>query len=545
MKTFKILDCTVRDGGYINNWGFSREFVAEMYQASAEAGTDIFEIGFLSNDTTLPLWRQSPPSEVLAIRKGRKTAISAMLEANTVGIKLGAPAETGIDILRIALNRDKIEASLPKMAEYRHQGYKVFVQLMGITGYTDMQILQAVEILTKSTYVDVISIGDSYGSLIPNRTRDIVSLIAKNTSLEVGLHAHNNMLLGMANVLEAVNAGATYIDASMYGMGRGGGNVPLELVLSYFAKKYPERYDVSPVLEFVDQKMSQLKREYSWGYSVAALLSGVYECHPYYTSKLVETREFTISQVLKATQKISNMDVIGFSQNVLAEIVGSPDFLFAGNDEQSLHKFIEKNIHTATYAQRHAGRDFLILGNGPSLVENKSEIEEFIKQKDPIILGANNLDKMFVPHYHAFTNQRRYEQFHHTCSPESELLLGPNISVRGEQKYDRIVCYDSALTPLKIMRDVITSNCRSVSVLLGAVAIVMGAKSIYFAGLDGYLDGKTLFYCEDENTDYRYLQEKHNSNEKYLFELKQLAENNCGIRIKSITPSTYHALKEF
>ncbi|BAE85095.1 aldolase catalytic domain-containing protein [Desulfitobacterium hafniense] len=541
-KQFIMLDCTVRDGGYINNWAFPIEIVASMYKASSTAGVEIFEIGFLSEDTSLPLWRQSPAWAVKQVTQEYQGAqISAILEANTVGMKLGIPEETGIDVLRIALNKDKVVECIPKMADYKAQGYTVFVQLMGITGYTDIEILNICKLLDECGYIDYINIGDSYGSLLPERTTEIISMMKRNTRLKVGLHAHNNMQLGMANVLAAVAAGANIVDGSLYGMGRGGGNVPLELLLSYYGKKFPDCYDVLPVLDFIDRYMIRIRQEFEWGYTLNNLLSGVYECHPYYTSKLIDKREYTIEQVLKTVKIVSSSEVIGFSDEFLNKIIESG--LLQRNDEKeySLEEYVTLYAGHVPYTNRYKGRDFLILGNGPTLIECKETIDSFIQKHNPVVLGANNLSNLYIPDYHAFNNQRRFEQYGNSVHSSSKLLLGPSINAKNiKYEYEPIICYNSPLTPLKIIEDIISSNCRSISVLLGAIALVMGARNIYFAGMDGYLNQERLhFYDEDESQSASDLKERHDSNQAYLGQLGICARSYGSVKICFITPTTY------
>lgn len=538
---FLVLDCTVRDGGYINDWNFPVEMVKAMYQASSEAGTDIFEIGFLDKDTTKPIWRCCTSELVHQVRDGGKTRISAMLEADTVGMKLGTPKETGIDILRIALNRNMIESSLPNLSQYKKDGYMVFIQMMGITGYKDIDILKTMAIIEKTGIVDYVNIGDSYGSLLPDETGRIISLMKKNTSLKVGLHPHNNMQMGMANILAAIHAGADIVDGSMYGMGRGGGNAPLELILAYFGKNFPQRFNVLPALEFIDRNMIKLMDEYNWGYSLGGVLSGVYECHPYYTSKLLDTREYTIGQILSTVQIVNDSDVIGFSSQLLKTIVENGFVKDKVQLENSVRRFVDENKNRVTYFNRHEGQNFLILGNGPTLKSQQKEIEKYIQTSKSIVMGANNLGEMFQPNYHAFNNQRRFEQFVKTVSSDSMLLLGPGIVAKNQlSECEEIVCYNSSSTDVFIKDGVITSNCRSISLLMAAVAIVMGAKSICFAGMDGYLgEEEFMFYDEQESKNPQDILDKHYENERYLKQIIDCAKMNGCSTVEFLTPTTY------
>lgn len=538
-KSFLLLDCTVRDGGYVNNWDFPLETVQNMYVASAQAGTDIFEIGFWDMDETKSLWKRCPPDAVKAVRKDGSLKISVMLEDSTAGMPVGTPEETGVDIIRVALNKDKVAHTLPKLTRYKEQGYEVYIQLMGITSYTDLEILQMITLVESSGNADFVNIGDSYGSLAPKNTAHIISLMKRNTKLKVGLHPHNNMQLGMANIIAAIDAGADVVDGSMYGMGRGGGNVPLELILSYYGRIYTNRFDVTPVLNFIDMNMLRLRDQYEWGYSLPALLSGAYECHPYYTSKLVAKREYTIEEILKTVKLVSESNVIGFSAKLLQQIVENGFVMPPEYVEDSIRLFVEANKNKASYQQRHTGRNFVILANGLTLATHQELINQEIVNRNAVVIGSNNLDGMFVPNYHSFSSQRRFEKYINTVSEKSIILLGPNIQTKGlVNSYENIICYNSSETDLVIQDGVITSNCRSIALLNAAVALVMGAKRIAFAGFDGYKDGSLLFYAEEESKDIKDVLQKHLENQRYLDMLIQCA-NNLNCEVEFITPTTY------
>lgn len=537
----KLLDCTIRDGGYVNNWDFPIDFVKKAYNAALNSGVDVFEVGFLSDDMQLPLWRRSPPEEVQSVRTSDKMLISAMLENDTVGMKLELPTKTGIDILRVALNKDKVKGSLPHLKKYRDQGYQIFIQLMGITSYSDIEILNIISEVEAAESVDYINIGDSYGSLLPTETHRIISLMKRNSRLRVGLHPHNNMQMGMANIIAAIDAGADIVDGSMSGMGRGGGNVPMELMLAYFGKLYPNRFNVLPALEFINVNMIKLMQQYEWGYSLAGVLSGVYECHPYYTSRLVEKRQYTIGQILKTVKIVNNREVIGFSDQLLTSIIENG---FEENSEElakTVTKFVQENSRNVLYLDRHKGRNFVVLGGGRTLKNYHKDIIQYIADNDAIVLGANNLDGLFIPNYHAFNNQRRLEQYGENVSTQSRILIGPGIDEPERfAEAEKIIAFNSSVTALKIEDGVVTSNCASISVLLGAVAVAMGASSIAFAGLDGYIgDANSMFYDEERSKHQHDILDMHNQNEKYLRQLITCAKTTNCKEITFITPTTY------
>lgn len=204
-----------------------------------------------------------------------------------------------------------------------------------------------------------------------------------------------------------------------------------------------------------------------------------------------------------------------------------------------------------SYIDRHKGRDFLILANGPSLEKYKEQIDEFIQKHDPVILGANFLNDLFAPHYHAFNNKKRFTMYVDSVNPESKLLIGENIPQAMideyvKTDYEHLYFKDVLDSNFNIINGKIQSNCRTISVLLIGVAIVMGASRVFVAGMDGYL-GKdkitnTLFYEEQIKPEKEeYLVDRHKWNDFFLTQIdKYLCEHHKeGIHI--LTPTCHRS----
>ena len=201
-----------------------------------------------------------------------------------------------------------------------------------------------------------------------------------------------------------------------------------------------------------------------------------------------------------------------------------------------------------SYINRHQGKDFLILANGPTLKEYKPKIEKLIEKHDFITLGANNLAGLFKPDYHAFNNKRRFVSYIDTVAKESKLLIGQYISDEMiaeyiERDYEKIYYLDLLNADFGIDEGVITTNCRTISVLLLGIAIVMGAKRIFCVGMDGYKDlekGSLLFYDEkDEKEDQQMIIERHRWCQRFLGQIDEYlhAKGKEGIHI--LTPTSY------
>jgi len=367
--------------------------------------------------------------------------------------------------------------------------------------------------------------------------------------LKVGFHPHNNLQMGLANALEAINSGIHIIDGTIYGMGRGAGNLPIESLVSYLQIQGSEKYNVIPVLHLIDKYFVDLHQKYRWGHQLPYMLSGLFGCHPNYPKKLVELHEYTIEDIWKALEVIKSINPIGFDGELLDKLI---TYSLIGNEKLLIRNDVKIEVMQVdckpTYINRHKDHDFLILANGPTLKNLKKKIDLFIEKYKPIVLGANYIADLFVPHYHAFNNKRRFENYISTVNESSKLLLSNHFSEElinkfTQRDYEKL-CFSNTLTDFDIKDGIIQSSCKTVSVLLLGVAIVMGAKRIFTVGLDGYIDKESLngihFYDEnDDPRDFNIYIKKHKWMAHYIEQINNylIERNNEGIHI--LTPSGF------
>ena len=352
--------------------------------------------------------------------------------------------------------------------------------------------------------------------------------------------------MAFANTLEAIKCGVDIIDSSVFGMGRGAGNLPTEAIISYLQLKGNNKYNVVPILHCIDKYFIRLKRKYNWGYQLSYLLSGVFNCHPYYAKTLVDLREYTIDDIWKALEAVQELKPIGFSKKIVDNLINKGVIgnkkLNKQSDFDGEYKYISPE-----YINRHKNKDFLVLGNGPNLKKYKDDIEIFINKYNPIILGANFLNNLFIPDYHAFHNKRRLDYIK-TVNNKSKLLIGQNIPNEMIKKYTKrkyeILSHKNLRDDFDIIDGVIQSNCGTVSILLLGVAIVMGSKRIFAAGLDGYINAKShqeiYFYSEkDSPIDLNIFIKNHKICEFFLNQINKylIKRNKEGIHI--LTSTTY------
>ncbi|MBO5980928.1 MAG: aldolase catalytic domain-containing protein [Clostridia bacterium] len=285
----KVLDATIRDGGLVNNFFFTDDFVKALYQANIKAGVDYMEFGYkaskdLFDEKAYGKWKFCEEEDIRAIVGENNTdlKISVMADVGRTDYKRDIidKKDSVIDMIRVATYINTIPAAID-MIEYCHnKGYETCVNIMAVSTADSRDVEQALEMLGKSS-VDVIYLVDSYGSLYPEQVRELTETycaVAEKYGKKVGMHAHNNQQMAFANTVESVAFGASYLDATMMGMGRGAGNCILEGILGFLRNP---RYNVVYVLKFIQEYMLPLKEQgLIWGYEIPYLLTGMLNRHP-------------------------------------------------------------------------------------------------------------------------------------------------------------------------------------------------------------------------------------------------------------------------
>ena len=285
----KVLDATIRDGGLVNNFYFDDEFVRALYLANVKAGVDYMEFGYkASKDIFSPdkfgKWKFCDDEDIRAIVGDNNTdlKISVMADVGRTDFRrdIRPRSESVIDMVRVATYINTIPAAL-EIVEYCHElGYETTVNIMAVSNASDTDIDGALELISESN-ADGIYLVDSYGSLYPEQVARLTEKYlsyAEKAGKYVGMHAHNNQQLAFANTIDAMAYGASYLDATVDGMGRGAGNCSLELLLGFL--KNP-KYKVNPIIKFIQQHMNTLREQgVKWGYDIPYMLTGQYNTHP-------------------------------------------------------------------------------------------------------------------------------------------------------------------------------------------------------------------------------------------------------------------------
>ncbi len=285
----KVVDCTLRDGGLVNNFAFTDEFVKDLYKTNIKAGVDYMEFGYKASKEIFKKedfgkWKFCEEEDIRAIvgNNDSDVKIAVMTDVGRTDYKndILKKEDSVIDLVRTATYIHQIPTAIEMIQDAHEKGYETTVNIMAISKVREEELDKGLELLAESD-VDIIYLVDSFGAFYPEQIRRLTDKymeVAAKYGKRIGMHAHNNQQLAFANTIEACANGASLLDATISGMGRGAGNCFMESLLAFL--KNP-KYDLVPVMDFVQKYIQAEKDKGSvWGYDISYLLTGILNSHP-------------------------------------------------------------------------------------------------------------------------------------------------------------------------------------------------------------------------------------------------------------------------
>ena len=522
MRNIYLLDCTLRDGGYINDWRFGEKAIKEIGKKLAQTGIEIFEVGFIKGDTYDPNRAVFP--DVQSISQMIQPKSSSMKYVGMLDMSAPVPLDrippydgTSIDGIRVIFKKNKINEAFEYCKKIQELGYFISVNFVGTDLYTDKEFIEGIELFNQLKPFAV-SIVDSFGLIKRKQFLRMVYLADNNLADGIALayHAHNNLQQAFGNAESLVEMNLKRdlgIDACVVGMGRGAGNLNLELFAEYMNENYDTNYKIEPMLEIMDEYLNEIYKSKFWGYSLPLYLSAINGCHPNYAIHLAEKDSLTVKSFNELLKGIPDEHKAGFTKD-RAELYYRQYQENYIDDKEVLDRL------AAEIGQKHV----VLLAPGKGLHEHKDAVLKECQKENTTAIALNFLADGFDPEYIFSSNMRRFAKIQSNTT--KKCITTSNM--KDCQKSDYMVNFSSyaSKTP-----EIIDNS----GLMLLKLLVAIGVKSVSLAGMDGYSQYSKNDYI-NQNLEYDFSKESELRNRLISDELKELAKQ---IQITFITPTKY------
>lgn len=484
MQKIQILDCTLRDGGYCNQWKFGKENITTIINGLQKAEIDIIECGFLTNKVVYhpEASRFTGLGQIKAIlpKKSLNTMHVCMINYGEYDVsQLDECDGTSIDGIRVAFHKKNLNEALSMCKIIKDKGYKVFVQPMVSLGYTDAEFIDLIEKCNDFTPY-AFYIVDSFGVM---KCKDLMRLFYTvehnlNQSIIIGYHSHNNMQLAYANAQTLVDTRTNrdiIIDCSVFGMGRGAGNLNTELFIEYLNDNIGTAYAIKPLLNIIDDVLIHFYEQNYWGYSLPNYLSAKHNVHPNYAGYLMEKHTLTVDDMNEIFSVMSEEKKIEYDISYI-------EYLYA--DYLSKDKIHEE--HLCEFSELLKGKKVLLIAPGKSVEEDKEKVVSLAKEEDVVSIGINFEYVHYQTDYIFVSNLRRFRQL--DKSRVNCTIVTSNIQV-GEAYIT--ADYKKLTNDVEAVKD-------NAGLMLIKYLISLGVKEVYVAGMDGYSHEKGANFAKSQ-----------------------------------------------
>jgi 4-hydroxy 2-oxovalerate aldolase len=522
-KNIEVLDCTLRDGGYYNNWDFSLDLVRDYIKSISSSGIKYVELGFRSfpsksfrgsNWYTTENYINSlhiPKNLKIAVMVNASEIINKKNLENAVKNLFVKKNTSKIDLVRVAFHLNEIDETVKIAKTLQKLGYKIGLNLMQISEISEKDLLIASKKISQSN-ADVFYFADSLGSLNAEQIKKIIRTIKINWKGDIGIHAHDNLGKAINNTKEAIFSGVKWTDCTITGMGRGPGNTQTENYLVEIENTFKKKFNILPILNVIKNYFRELKVKYGWGTNTYYYLAGLNGIHPTYIQEMLSTK-FADAEILAAINQLKNSG--GSRYNV--DLVRS-----------EFQKNLKLSNGTWSPLAQIKKREVLLVASGPKAKDYKNEIETYIKNKKPYVIAVNtdiNIEKKLIDIYAAcnplklIANTENYKNLKSPLAIPKTLI---NNSIK--KKLNKIKVFDFGVglehNTFKFNKNGATLPRLFTLVYALSIATSGQAERILLAGFDGY-----------GNNDIRT---------KTIDELLHLYSSSTGSRpLLAVTPTTY------
>lgn len=548
-QPIKILDCTLRDGGYVNNWDFGKDKIIGVINSLVRAKVDIIETGYISSiqkpaknfstqfNSVQSIEAILRETELADLDPASRPTCVMMLNRGEVDVD--SFPECGPDSwtkgIRYAFHRTEFKETVKEVELLMNKGYEVFVQPMVTLSYKDQEILELIE-LYRELKPYAFYIVDSFGAMSTGDMERIFHLVDHNLPSEVpiGFHSHNNLQLAYANArtFSAINSNrALIVDTSILGMGRGAGNLCTEIFADYLNKDHQGNYQILPLMEVIDNHLEAIYKSTPWGYSSNYFLSGAADCHPNYATHFSSKRTLTVGAIFKILEQMDEGKKVSFDAEYAEDLyLDYQSTLNARGNSQAFP--LEKDV--------------MIIAGGSSVTQREAALSHFYENHEASSIAINHLPAVgFNIDYIFFSNQKRYNEFAGQITAGQKIILTSNIVPAPHHQDFFVIDYRGLYVNLGTHSD-------NATILLMEYLAERKIPEVFVAGLDGYsgnpsasLSHKGVPHIidkkleDDHNTSIATALEKLGERISIRLLTPSLFQQNCPLKILGVIPARY------
>lgn len=528
MGKISLLDCTLRDGGYVNDWEFGYDNIVNIFERLADSKVDIIEIGFLDERRVFDRNRTIMPDTVCVekiygnLYKGN-TMIVGMIDYGTCGLNNIQPCKDSyLDGIRVIFKEQFMYNALEFCGQLKALGYKVFAQMVSVTTYSDDKLVEFAKIVNEKELFGV-GIVDTYGLLHQSDLLHIFEILDAHLSKEItlGYHSHNNFQMAYANCIEVLNTEADrniLVDGTLYGMGKSAGNAPIELLARYMNEHQGKQYDISQMLEAIENSIMDIYRKIQWGYNLLYYISATAKCHPSYVNFLMNKKTLSVKSIFEILDRLQGNQKLLYSQDRIEQL-----YLEYQNVDCSDMEDVCKLSDVLKE------EELLVLGPGKTIMTDEQRIKEYQRQNHTVTIAINYLPPNITVDYLFVSNAKRYTTLASKLVGRKEIgLIGTSNVRRIAGDFDYTLAYDQLIDSNEKIPD------NSFVMLLKAF-IKMGINKVTVAGFDGY-SGQDNNYIHTD-MEYDFIKEKAEYLNNYTRDF--LEGHKSELTVDFITESQY------
>lgn len=527
MDRINVLDCTLRDGGYCNQWKFGHKNIDSIINGLVCSNVEIIECGILADkaefhEESTVFGRVEQIAGYIANKSQERMFVCLANYGECNFETLPECDGSSIQGIRLAFHKKDMNEALCACKIIKEKGYKVFVQPMVSLNYSDEEFLALIcsvnEIEPFAFYIV-----DSFGAITEKDLKRLFFLTDHNLKEQicVGFHSHNNMQLAYANA-QALTMIQTrrvlIIDCSVMGMGRGAGNLNTELFVEYLNQVFGKNYSVEPLLVMIDKILGKFYAENYWGYSLSNYLSAKHNLHPNYAKYLTDKQTLTVEDINKIFFMMGREKKTTFDRQYIEKLY----MTYMGKTD-------EKTEHLNELRERLRGKNILVIAPGNSSEKEKEKIVNYARTDNVVTISINFDYPYYKTDYIFYSNLRRYETV--TEYQKKRCIITSNIPANDVYMKTR---YTDLLNNNEYVRD-------NAGMLLIKFLMNFEVGKISLAGMDGYAEESLNNYFEESMAFSIHVTDAFGKNKAMSETLQEFSKE---VSIEFLTEQKYVCLGE-